>query len=34
LPMRRGRFVPGFKGFVLEKRPLIANLSADLDFLA
>ena len=34
LPMRRGRFVPGFKGFVLEKRPLVANLSADLDFLA
>jgi hypothetical protein len=32
--MRRDRFVPGFKGFVLEKRLFVANLSADLDFLA
>jgi hypothetical protein len=32
--MRRGQFVPGLKGSVLENRPLVANLSADLDFLA
>jgi hypothetical protein len=34
LPMRRGQFAPGLKGSVLENRPLVANLSADLDFLA
>ena len=26
--------VSGLKDFILEKRPLVANLSADLDFLA
>jgi hypothetical protein len=32
--MRRDQFVSGLNGFVLEKRPLVASLSADLDFLA
>jgi hypothetical protein len=32
--MCRGQFAPELKGFVLENRPFIANLSADLDFLA
>jgi hypothetical protein len=34
LPMRRSQFVSGLKGFMLEKRPFVANLSADLIFLA
>jgi len=34
LPVRRDPFVSVLKGFVLEKRSLVANLSAHLDFLA
>ena len=34
LPMRRDPFVSVLKGFVLEKRPLVADLSADLAFSA
>ena len=34
LPMRRDPFVSGLKDFILEKRLLIANSSADLAFLA
>jgi hypothetical protein len=32
--MRCGHFVSGLKVFVLEKRPSVANLSADLEFPA
>jgi hypothetical protein len=34
LAIFRGQFVPAMKSFTLEKRPFVANLCADLDFLA
>jgi len=34
LPVRRDRFVSGLQDFILEKRLLVANSSADLAFLA
>jgi hypothetical protein len=33
-PLRRDPFVSVLKGFVLEKRQFVANLSADSDFFA
>jgi hypothetical protein len=32
--MRHGHFVPGLKGFTLEKRPFAANICADFHSLA